>query len=365
MNSDSLPIMFHPYRPCQREEEHIGRNYILHQSFARLSTDDIQSFVIIGLAKSGKTSLINQICNTNIVEKHIKPKEKAKKYRFLLFDCKEHINNINSENDFFKLFYKKIEMLLGICSLNGITDLDKITQWLFKYDLRLVVVLDNFNLIITNPNFNVVFYDGLRSWFSTKVNIACIITSPVHLLKLSVPTELSGSPFFNIFDAFTLKPVELTEATKLLNDRFPKVLNGCEIEISKIIKYTGFNPYNLQVAGYLWLKHYNKTGEKQFEKALPEIKKKLIPYYNDIYSNLTEKQMAGIRKILSHDYNNELVTIDHSLIANGWVTKDKKHIVAKLMKDYFCEKLKINYYKDKYIIRKIGLFFKKLFYINK
>lgn len=359
MSLDISPLTFHPQRPCKKKEEHIGREYILRQAFARLNTDDVQSFVIIGLSKIGKTSFINQIKNPSVVKQFIKPIEKAEKYYFLLFDCEKHIKELHSEEDFFKIFYKKIDKLFDITYLDNMMSLDQITQWLLKYDLRLIIVLENFNLVITNPNFNVIFYDGLRSWFSTNVSIGCIITSPIELLRLAVPTELSGSPFFNIFNAFTLAPLTLTEATMLLDNRLPKELDGHEIEIFDIIKHVGLNPYELQLAGSSWVKNFRKTGEMEFKKSLIFIYNDLIPYYNKLYSSLTDRQIKDIRSIIS---NENITSIDRNLISNGWVAKDKKKIIARQMKKYFCYRLKINFNEKNRTIKRIISFFNKLLY---
>jgi hypothetical protein len=358
MNLNFRPLIFHPHRPCSSKEEHIGRNDILHQSFLKLNTYNIQNFVILGLPKSGKTSLINQICNPNVLENFI-GKKKIKKYLFLVFDCQKHINDISSEDDFFRLFYKKIEKLLNITHLNKMTDLDKITQWLLHYDLRLIIIFDNFNLVITNPNFNIIFYDGLRSWFSDNKDIGCIITSPIHLLKLSVPFELSSSSFFNTFESFYLEPITSLEAIKLISDRLPKELDKSKKETLEIIKNTGFNPYELQLAGYLWLKCYKITGEIELKKSLPYIEQELIPYYNNIYISLTKKQIISIRKILNNK-NNSKIDTDQVLISNGWVTKDKKNIVSKLMTAYFYNKFKIDDPKKSKSFKKIKFSFKNL-----
>lgn len=355
MDSNSPPIVFHVNRPCVTQEEHVGREHILQQAFTRLNTDDVQSFAIIGLSKMGKSSFINHLQQPEVVEKFINPKERAKKYLFLLLDCAKY--SLDSEEDFFKFFYQEIEKLLGLSNLNNMIDLERVTQKLFEDDLRLVVILENFNLVVTNPNFSVVFYDGLRSWFSTHVNVGCIVTSPLQLLDLAIPLEIAGSPFFNIFSAYSLKPFSLTEATQLLDDRLPKALRGHEKEIFDVIDHVGFNPYELQIAGYIWIKHFQKTKEMTFEDTIDEVYQALIPYYNKIYSDLTSRQIRDIRKILKKDYK-DLMSIDQNLVAYGWVTKDKKNIVAKQMKRYFSDRLKIN--SNNGIIKKIKLFFTKL-----
>ncbi|MCK5867720.1 MAG: hypothetical protein KAG14_04910, partial [Mycoplasmataceae bacterium] len=285
--------------------------------------------------------------------------QRAEKYHFLLLDCEKYIDELHSEDDFFRIFHKKIEALLNITHLDSMASLDEITKWLLQHDFRLIVILENFNLVITNPNFNVIFYDSFRSWFSTNISIGCIITSPIELLDLAIPTELSGSPFFNIFSSFKLDPLTLTEAIKLLDSRLPEALKYNRGDIVNLIANIGFNPYELQLSGYLWVRHYEKTKKAEFNLSLVEIYNKLLPHYNEIYSNLKEDQINNIRGISSGDNNSN--SIDRNLISNGWVTSDKKNIVAKQMEKYFRDRLSINCKKNKNTIKIIKLFlFNKL-----
>jgi hypothetical protein len=328
-------LVFHPKRPCLEPEEHFGRQSLVHHAYGRLGTDDVQSFAIIGFHKEGKTSFVNYIRHPRIAEEYL---DNANQYIFLYLDIsKQHLPD---EASFFKIFYQKIDEQLSISHLKDILDLNKITDWLIQKDRRLILVFDNFNLIVTNPNFKVSFYEGLRSWFSTHTQVGCIVTSPLALLALSIPHELAGSPFFNIFDSYSLSPLNLTEATGLLYDRLPEALREREQDIFELIAQVGYSPYLLQQAGQVWISNTDKQGKASFKQHIENVYQACLPYYQEIYASLKNRQLDDITRLLSVKQEGTL-RIDHNLIDRGLIAKDKSGFSAKLMERFFRERLNI------------------------
>jgi len=329
-------LSFHPDKPCLNPQEHIGRESQLQHAYGRLGTDDVQSFAIVGFHKEGKTSFVKYIQEPSVVKKYLG--DKANEYVFLYFDLAEH--QLNDEAAFFKVLYSKIEEVLAIGNLRDLLDLNKITEWLEKNNQRLILVFDNFNLIVTNPNYRVSFYEGFRSWLSTHRQVGFIVTSPVQLLHLAIPVELAGSPFFNIFDSYVLFPLSITEATHLVCERLPKTLQEREQEIFELIRQFGYSPYPLQQAGKVWVSRFETEGELSFQQVIDDAYQACLPYYEEIYSSLTQNQIKGIASILSSSYKTKL-KIDNNLIDRGWVTKDRSKISAQQMERFFRERLDI------------------------
>ncbi len=329
-------LIFHPNRPCFKPEEHAGRESLAHHAYGRLGTDDVQSFAIIGFHREGKSSFVNYLRHPRIVKEFIG--ENANQYIFLYIDLSEQ--KLDDEAMFFKVFYQRIEELLSLSHLTDVFDLIKISDWLIKNDRRLILIFDNFNLIITNPHFRVAFYEGLRSWFSMHTQMGCIVTSPVPLLNLAIPQELAGSPFFNIFDSYSLPPFNLTQATSLVYERLPDTLCGREKDIFELIAQVGYSPYPLQQAGQIWVSHFEERGEASFEKVIDEVYQTCLPYYQEIYSSLKNRQLDSIANILKSNQKTQ-ERIDHSLIDRGWIAKDKSGFSAKLMARFFRERLGI------------------------
>ena len=340
-------LNFHPNIPCLKASEHFGRENLVQHAYGRLGTDDVQSFAIIGFHKEGKSSFVNYIRHPNVKAKYLG--EKSENYLFLYMDLSKY--QLNNETDFFTVFYRKVTELL---KTNDLQELAKITDFLVKNDKRLILIFDNFNLIVTNPNFRVSFYEGLRSWFSTHSQIGCIVTSPVQLLHLAIPQELAGSPFFNIFDSYSLSPLNLTEATNLIYQHLPDSLKDNGKDVFELITQVGYNPYPLQQAGSIWAANYAKHADPSFKIVIDEVYQACQPYYQEIYAGLKNNQLESIATILSPNYNPKKTRIDNNLINHGWVTKDKTKLASLLMETFFREKMGIP--EQKYSLGKLKQF---------
>jgi hypothetical protein len=330
----SPKIHFTPNRPCITAEEYIGRSGLVQRAFARLGTDDVQSFAIIGFHKFGKTSFVNYLQQPSVIQQYLG--EKGQQYIFLYINLNE--KHLNNENEFFVELYQQAESLLGLSDLKGISDLDVITDWLESTNKRLVLILDDFNLIVTNPNYSVLFYERLRSWFSTHKQVGCIVTSPLQLLHLAIPVDLAGSPFFNIFDAYYLEPLTVTEAVTILDSGLPEQMLGQEKEIFEIIKQVGLSPYLIQIAGNIWVSRFEAGKNTELDVLLDLIYQTNLAYYEKIYASLTANQRENIKSLINPLYKTDVVRMDNKLIQSGWVNKDAKKITALQMEKFFQEK---------------------------
>ena len=353
----SLP--FHPNRPCLQPTEHAGRKTLIQHVFGKLATDDVQSFAIIGFRKSGKTSFINHIQQPKILVEYLE--EEHDYYFFITMSLSEL--QLKNKSEFFSAFFYAVEKNIGLDNLHDISDLQVISAWLQLHKKRLVLILDDFDHIITCSNFSVAFYESLRSWFSTNPNVGCIVTSPVQLLHLSIPMELAGSPFFNIFGSYTLPPLNENEAMSLLKERLPYVLTvHHQDEIKALIKDVGVNPYELQKAGDFWMQSYQKKGIIRYQDIREDVYKIYSDYYHSIYLSLTKKQIRIIRLLLSNPKQEKKLTIfDPELINRGWVTRDGTAILSHHLNAYFIQTLGSKGEKKPSILDISRAFFKKVF----
>ncbi len=325
---------FHPESPCIKPQQYVGRESTLQHAYGRLGTDDVQSFAIYGFHKEGKTSFVNYLQEPSVVKQYLG--EKANEYIFLYFDVAAH--SLNDESAFFNMLYHKIEEVLGIPNLKDFSDNNKILDWLEKNNRRLIMIFDNFNLIVVNPNYKVYFFESFRSWLYMHSLVGCIVTSPKPLLELAMSVELAGSPFFNIFDSYALFPLSLTEATRLIYERLPDALQDREKDIFELIGQFGYSPYPLQQAGKVWVSQYEKTGEPSFKLAIDEAYQACLPYYEEIYASLRKQQLNCIANILRGKKN---LVVDNNLVDRGWVTKDRRRMTAGQMERFFRERMEI------------------------
>jgi len=346
-------LSFHPNRPCIHPKEHVGRKTLVQHAYGRLNTDDIQSFAIIGFHREGKTSFVNYLRHKEISDKYLH----TKNYLFLYIDLAEE--QIINNTLFFNVLYNKAREISSFNLPDVYPDLNKINCWLRECNKRLVIILDNFNFIVTNPNFKVTFYENLRSWFSTHEEVGCILTSPIQLLKLAMPTELAGSPFFNIFDSYILPPLKFNDATEIFYNCLPNDLQEYKSEISFLLDEVGTNPYLLHLAGDVLLKNYEKNNKLDIKEINEKIYEFSQPYYENIYSLLKNKQLQNIFYLLDKKEESLLSSnIDNFLLERGWVNKQGK-ITARHFERFFKQRMNITDKSKKVLFSKIISIFTK------
>jgi hypothetical protein len=334
METHTLKLTFHPNRPCQTAAEHNGRTALSYHVFGRIGTEDVQSFALIGTEKMGKTSFLNYLHQPEVLANHL---QEPQKYLFVYLDAKTQ--KLEDEPIFFRTLFSQ-EPFRNLSGLTSIKDLRVLSNWLESQDKRLVVMIDNFNFIVSNPNFRVPFYEGLRSWFSTQRRVGCVVTATLPLLQLAMARELSGSPFFNIFTTYLLEPLVWEEAKLLLTNRLPPHLREREAEIDQLLKEFGTFPYPLQQAGNCWVGMAEHRHIPPLKKVIEAAYQACLGYYENIYSSLKRHQLAVVDGLLDpYQPKPDPDRIDRTLIERGWVSEDGRHIPARQMARFFRTKL--------------------------
>ncbi|SEH04452.1 ATP-binding protein [Candidatus Venteria ishoeyi] len=324
-------LSFHPERPCLHSGEHCGRDLLVQHAFDRLATDDVQSFAVIGFSRSGKTSFIHHLCQPEILTQYLG--NRAEEFIFVTLDAGQI--KLDGEAAFFQHFYAELKAKTGMEGLHGSNDFRQINAWLNTHNKRLVCVFDDFNLIVSHPAFRVQFYENLRAWFYNENRVGCILTSPVQLLQLSMSKELAGSPFFNIFNTYVLAPLQLTEATLLLESRLPKVLQIRSRDIFTLIEEVGTMPYLLQRAGAQWVTQYQKQGDTTFSHALEAVYQACLPYYEALYASLKTRQLQLLTGLLQGQTQNQ----DNDLVARGIIGEENAQITLHQFERFLRERL--------------------------
>jgi hypothetical protein len=161
---------------------------------------------------------------------------------------------------------------------NGYSQLLTLFDSIVDSDLKLVVVLDDVDLVDENYRLGDMFDSALRS-LHTNYNLAYLLASEKPLYKLGrICPDGPGSPFFNIFQEIRLGPFKDEESHELVDTllgrsrvAFPESVIDCILEL-------GDNePHRLQRAGYLafqmrqenqkaWLKGFCKRIRQRLEE---------------------------------------------------------------------------------------------------
>lgn len=231
----------------KRTADFFGRIQETHRIFARLNATPPGSISIVGDRKIGKSSLLNFVYNGNTREALL---QKPDKTIMVFLDFQQEKN---------MTLAGFVQILLGMAALelrgrldvsDCPRDLDGIKILVQRLDAagyHLVLLLDEFDAITTNPNFNLEFFSFLR-YLANHFNVAYLTSSSRDLQELCHTKEISDSPFFNIFTSMRLGLFRLDEALDLI--RSPSARIGCPLAVHEdaILEMAGLYPFYLQVA---------------------------------------------------------------------------------------------------------------------
>jgi len=128
-------------------------------------------------------------------------------------------------------------------SLDGVKDL---VQRLDANGFRLAILLDEFDCVTTNPNFDLEFFSFLR-FLANHYNVAYLTSSARDLQTLCHTKEISDSPFFNIFSTLRLSTFQRDEAEELVRVPSQRVGLPLEPHADRLLDISGLFPFFIQM----------------------------------------------------------------------------------------------------------------------
>ena len=252
-------------------EEFYGREREVRRIYSRLSSSHPQCLSIIGERKIGKSSLLYFINHEDIRKQWLKDDES---YLFLLIDLQERGGEM-SFTAFFQLVFKMLVAEFARSSrIRKTSDLPEVSaasatecyetfkrmvSEIEEQGLKLILLFDEFGMITQSEHFDAAFFSFLRS-IANNHECAYITTSRLKLQKLCRNSDISESPFFNIFTPVPLGQFDNEEARSLILK--PSAQAGVtfdESEVEFVLSVAGCHPLFIQMACAALFDH--KTGD--------------------------------------------------------------------------------------------------------
>lgn len=260
-----------------RSDEFLGRESELLTIFNRLSS--IQSTAIVGEPHIGKTSLLLQISDSNVQKRFLS--DTAKKFVTVFTD----LQPISVEYTPFDFWNDALEPLREKPGHSSIaiklnhakeekyknTALRRLFEHIAERNQVLVLLLDEFDRLLSHPNFkDSSFFAGMRSLSTITGGLVIITSSRLSVAEMNIKGhELLGgnvetSPFFNSFIEIKLRPFSPETANQLLQ-RVPNVFTPQEILF--IRRVAGCHPFLLQAMAATLYETPKSITERQVQAA--------------------------------------------------------------------------------------------------
>ncbi|MCK6625879.1 MAG: ATP-binding protein [Anaerolineae bacterium] len=235
--TDDRPLLaeFNPFvvgPPIMHPRHFFGRDYELKRIFGLWRRFPLQNVAIIGLRRSGKTSLLHYLQKiTTIPPDQLRPGQfrdwlpQPERYRWIFVDFQDA--RMGRRESLLRYLLAGLNLPVPEpCNLERFMDV--VSQRLRQ---PAIILLDEISAALASPELDEQFWGSLRSLGSnlTGGNLAFLLTAHQAPAELA-EAQGKSSPFFNIFGhSFILGPLKETEARELIASS-PQPFTPAEVE---------------------------------------------------------------------------------------------------------------------------------------
>jgi serine/threonine-protein kinase len=283
----------------QRWRDFHGRKQEVRRIYARLNATPPGSVSIVGDRKIGKSSLLNYIYMEQNRRTYL---EDPKRMIMVFLDFQRERAMTMEAFVGALLTMAQLELrdqiTVSDCSrdLDGVKDL---VERLHKKGFRLLILLDEFDCITTNSNFDLEFFAFLR-YLANHYNIAYLTSSARDLQVLCSSKDIADSPFFNIFSMMRLSVFTEEEARELI--KAPSAAAGHPLEpyVDQILEIAGLFPFYLQVACSHAFEYLDEHGDGR-GLDLEDVRKRFYEeaklHFRFVWDNFDEHERSALRRV--------------------------------------------------------------------
>src|SRR5262245_35757451 len=274
-----------------------GRSREVSKIFSRIGAPRPQSISVVGERRIGKSSLLCYIAHPQIRVRYL---DDSENYIFISIDLQQRRRLTRDE--FFKELLACIAKETKDESINHLEPhLDSLRVLLetFKEQRRkLIILLDEFDVITTNRAFDLEFYSFLRS-IANNYDVAYVTSSARDLQELCHTQLIADSPFFNIFTNVFLRAFSQKEAFELIKKPSDEAGRPLEHYARRITELAGYFPYFLQIACSAYFDHlFENDGKLNREEVEEVFLDEAKGQFRFIWDKMTDGQRNLIRSFV-------------------------------------------------------------------
>lgn len=260
-----------------------------------------QSVSIVGARHIGKSALLRFLGTLELQQRFGIDLQSC---IFILTDWRSYLQK--TREDFFHAVCNQIItqsqplITLQPSSLPGEDKFRKLLEDIKGCGFHPILLMDAFDRVISNPQFDAHFFSFLRSLAGINDLISYITATMKPLYKVCHSDAVAQSPFFNIFLTCPLGPLTLEEARTLISSpvqHTPYAFSSTETDW--LLKQAGQNPFYLQVACRFLLeeklRHRGVNDTIDFEYVERSIYQELAPHFDQAWEDLDDNQKIQLK----------------------------------------------------------------------
>ena len=282
--------------------QHINRQRELRTLFSPLRNGECTA--VVGEPHIGKSSLLRYVQDQKVQQKWLG--QEATRYILVEMDCHILPHKFGPQ-DFWRQALTRVQeaapddetvcqqMEVIVKNQFGCFTLEGLFKLLGQQGKHIVLLIDEFDSLLTHPNFNSAeFFGGLRSISSRTEGLQLITASRMTIAEMNRRTqEINplGSPYFNTFSEVILRPFSKQAVTELLD----QALEGSGVQFGKddrtyIRWLSGGHPYRVQAAASALFDAIadELEGEERYATAGEWFYERAAAHFDDLWQHLDD-----------------------------------------------------------------------------
>jgi len=308
----------------------VGRDKEIRRLTRQIMTG--QSSAIIGPFSAERTSILEALNNPE------RYGDKADRLIFSYLDISS-LDKDCSQAQFWEDALKPLQVQMGDDTSSALSKvyqdcqnhqfdnfyLNRVFEQLKKDNLRLVLMLDRFDLLLHQDNLNRSdFFGNLRtraSHYPSPLSLIITLNNSLHQFHQDTTTlNPLGSPYLNFLEAgvMTLGALSETEIDELLHQRERFTEEDCDF----IKEIAGGHPYLLQMAATILWEAYDNDEENPIESARKTFPDRVESLLNNILQTWSKNTCKAFLSVAQkHDVSGFKTELEE-LEKQGFIVED-------------------------------------------
>jgi serine/threonine-protein kinase len=283
-------------------DEFFGRAREVKRIYSRLDAARPQSISIVGERRVGKSSLLNYVYQRRNRRVHMQNHHNTI-FVYMDFQQGKDLDIPKFIDILFGMFkYEKQRRVTTSRTAKSLDTLKEEIEELSNVGKRVIVLMDEFESVTTNPNFDMQFCSFLR-FLANNYKVAFVTSSYSDLQQMCHDKDIADSPFFNIFSNLPLRTFSRDEAVELIT--VPSAREGIPLGpfTSEILELSGYFPFFIQIACSNVFEHLAENDDAGLAPNWGQIaeafKEEASHHYSYIWDRMNESSRQNLQRIAS------------------------------------------------------------------
>ncbi len=291
----------------------------MERIMSRLGAEPPQSVSIVGARRAGKSSLLWHIAQNEVYARYL---DKPERYAFIFFDFQgqQHLG----QSGFCRVFGEHLSAACGdrftVPALDDFEGMEATVRDLSARGLQLVCLFDEFEAVTRNPGFGEEFFGLLRA-LANAHSVAFVTTSHLTLQSLCHTSQISESPFFNIFAELKIGPFNEAEVKELVAKPSASAGTPLSTHEETLVDLSGHLPLFLQIACAAAFECLNENQDHELIHSLLEQRfmEEAVSHFRYIWDHFDEAERETAVILAVNSTPTAALSTVRSLLGDGFV----------------------------------------------